>query len=263
MSYSLFLLLFLVLPIALLALLQRRYLTRIWLLAIGAHMLVALIYTTPWDNYLVATRVWWYDPELVLGITIGWVPIEEYTFFILQPILAGLWLLLMNRIIQTERARVERPGIRIGMTVAIGVLWLISVIALVSNWRPATYLALIWVWSLPPVALQTYVGGDILVQQWRRVLAGLIPVIAFLSAADSLAIRSGTWTIDPEQSLQIYLASVLPIEEFIFFVMTNVLIVFGITLVLSEQSLERLGQMRIVSILGITRFLPTAQVPER
>ncbi|MEJ2750438.1 MAG: lycopene cyclase domain-containing protein, partial [Anaerolineae bacterium] len=48
--------------------------------AIGLHILVALIYTTPWDNYLVATNVWWYDPALVTGITLGWVPIEEYTF---------------------------------------------------------------------------------------------------------------------------------------------------------------------------------------
>ena len=64
-----------------------------------AHVLIALIYTTPWDNYLVATRVWWYDPDLVTGIVIGWVPIEEYTFFILQPIMTGLYLLLLARLL--------------------------------------------------------------------------------------------------------------------------------------------------------------------
>ena len=37
-------------------------------LALALHVLVALLYTTPWDNYLVATRVWWYDPQLVTGI---------------------------------------------------------------------------------------------------------------------------------------------------------------------------------------------------
>ena len=36
------------------------------------HVVLALVYTTPWDNYLVANRVWWYDPELVTGITLGW-----------------------------------------------------------------------------------------------------------------------------------------------------------------------------------------------
>ena len=42
--------------------------------------------------HLVATQVWWYDPQLVTGLLIGWVPIEEYLFFILQPLLTGLWL---------------------------------------------------------------------------------------------------------------------------------------------------------------------------
>jgi lycopene cyclase domain-containing protein len=58
---------------------------------------IAVVYTTPWDNYLVATGVWWYDPQLVTGLVLGWVPIEEYTFFIVQPILAGLWLLMLMR----------------------------------------------------------------------------------------------------------------------------------------------------------------------
>lgn len=51
--------------------------------------LIAIVYTTPWDNYLVVKRVWWYDPALVVGIGLGWVPPEEYFFFILQTILTG------------------------------------------------------------------------------------------------------------------------------------------------------------------------------
>jgi len=54
---------------------------------------LSVLYTTPWDNYLVATRVWYYDPALVLNAIIGYVPIEEYTFFILQTILTGLFTL--------------------------------------------------------------------------------------------------------------------------------------------------------------------------
>ncbi len=61
------------------------------------HVVVAVVYTTPWDNYLVATGVWYYDPALVTGIVLGWVPIEEYTFFVLQPILVGLWLVLLSQ----------------------------------------------------------------------------------------------------------------------------------------------------------------------
>lgn len=52
--------------------------------------MIALIYTTPWDNYLVASGVWFYDPARVWNIILGWVPLEEYIFFILQTILTGL-----------------------------------------------------------------------------------------------------------------------------------------------------------------------------
>lgn len=62
----------------------------------------------------------------------------------------------------------------------------------------------------------------------------------FLSAADVLAIGDGTWTIDPGQSLNFLLAGVLPIEEFIFFMLTNTLLVFGITRVLASESQMRL-----------------------
>src|SRR5512139_3489673 len=68
----------------------------VWM-AIGIHILLAVIYTTPWDNYLVATGVWYYNPELVTGLVIGYVPIEEYTFFVLETILSGLWSWFLAR----------------------------------------------------------------------------------------------------------------------------------------------------------------------
>ncbi|HRF94014.1 MAG TPA: lycopene cyclase domain-containing protein, partial [Aggregatilineales bacterium] len=43
--------------------------------ALFGHSAVALAYTTIWDNYLVATKVWGYDPKLVTGIRLAWVPI--------------------------------------------------------------------------------------------------------------------------------------------------------------------------------------------
>ena len=74
-----------------------------------AAFIIALLYTTPWDNYLVATGVWWYDPALVTGLTLGWVPIEEYTFFILQTLLAGLWLAFLARRLEFKDQSSPRP----------------------------------------------------------------------------------------------------------------------------------------------------------
>jgi lycopene cyclase domain-containing protein len=88
---------------------------------------------------------------------------------------------------------------------------------------------------LPPIILQVAVGADILWHQRRLVGAALMPAILYLSAADALAISSGTWAIDPAQSTGVMLGS-LPIEELIFFALTNTLIVFGMTLLLSYRT---------------------------
>ena len=70
--------------------------------------------------------------------------------------------------------------------------------------------------------------------------AGILPAVIYLSLADALAIQSGTWTINPARSLELYLGSVLPVEEFTFFIVTNVLIVFSIVLLCSRESHARL-----------------------
>lgn len=212
------------------------------------HVVIALLYTTPWDNYLVATSVWWYEPELVTGVTLGWVPLEEYVFFVVQPILTGLWLLFSYRRLSTAaggRPLRARPGVRRGAVLVAGAVWLASVGVLVAGWRPGTYLGLELGWALPPIMLQLIFGADILWHHRRLVLTALLPPTLYLAAADAVAIGAGTWTIDPAQSLGVYLGGVLPLEEFVFFLLTNTLIVFGVTLALSRESWQRLPHRSI------------------
>ncbi len=254
MTYFGFLLVFLLLPILILLGVimwdrrqgrERPASLRNWpaWLAIVLHVIIALVYTTPWDNYLVATSVWWYDPALVTNITIWWVPIEEYTFFILQPILGGLWLLfLMGRLNVVEDAL--NDALRRGMVIPLGVLWLFSIVLLLSGWAPGIYLSLILVWALPPIMLQMGFGADILWRYRRLVTLSIVPLTVYLSVADSLAINWGIWTIDPAQSLNIYLGGVLPFEEFLFFLVTNILIIFGIVLVLARASHQRFASIK-------------------
>src|SRR5205085_4477808 len=95
MSYSLFLIIFVGVPLVVLAYQMRHWLRRIHLTMLVGITTIAVVYTTPWDNYLVASGVWYYDPRLVLNVTLGYVPLEEYLFFILQTCLTGLvvfWL---------------------------------------------------------------------------------------------------------------------------------------------------------------------------
>lgn len=96
MTYFGFLGIFLVPPILVLLLLLRHTLRREHLLAIGALMLIATLYTAPWDNYLVIRGVWTFDREKIANWFIWRVPLEEYVFYLLQVALTGLftiWLL--------------------------------------------------------------------------------------------------------------------------------------------------------------------------
>ena len=207
------------------------------------HVVLAVLYTTPWDNYLVATGVWWYEPALVTGITLGWVPIEEYTFFVVQTILASLWLLfLARRLAEPGQFRPSRR-IRWWATGAIGTIWLASALVLAAGWQPGTYLGLELVWALPPIMLQLAFGADILWHRRRLVGLTLMSMTLYLATADSLAIGAGTWTINPRQSLHLLLGGVLPVEELVFFLLTNTLVVFGATLLLSQESRLRAGRL--------------------
>jgi len=259
MTYFTFLGIFLVLPI--LALLAQLHFAKgwerttarmnastktIWLVII-LHIFIAVIWTTPWDNYLVATRVWWYDIALVNGATIGYVPIEEYTFFVLQPILTGLWLVTLMPYMYKTSTSPDKPQSRLRATVTgiAGVIWLISLGLLLSDLKQFTYLGLELIWAVPPIMIQLAFGADILWKHKRLVLFTILSATAFLSSADLIAIGLGTWTIDPAQSTGILLAGILPVEELIFFMLTNILIVFGVTLALAKESKVRIQHLPI------------------
>ena len=253
MTYFLFLALFVGIPIAILAIVLRldnKGLPDNWqnMRLFNAMLIViilALVYTTPWDNYLVATGVWWYDPDLVTGFTIGWVPIEEYTFFVVQPIMTGLWLVWLMRRWKPDQHPIGNSGsLRRSSSVLVGFLWVLSLIILFSGWEPGTYLGLEFGWALIPILIQVAFGADILWANRGLVLAGILPSTIYLSLADSVAIAEGTWTIAPNQSIELYLGGVLPIEEFFFFLLTNTLVVFGILLFTSRRSQLRIGELQ-------------------
>lgn len=110
--------------------------------------------------------------------------------------------------------------------------------------RPGTYLALELLWALPPIALQLAFGADILWRYRRLILLAIGPLTLYLSAADALAINWGTWTINPAKSLNIFIGGVLPIEEFLFFLLTNTLVTFGLVLIWAETSHSRLLRLK-------------------
>jgi lycopene cyclase domain-containing protein len=253
MTYFGFLSIFLVIPILIFLFItwrdgrQGREITgfkngrAVWF-AIGLHMLIAVIYTTPWDNYLVATKVWTYDLALVTGRLIGYVPIEEYTFFLLQTLLAGLiWWAVARRVTVTGPFKAS-GALRVWAAAGLGIIWLVSVLLLVTGNAPATYLAITLAWALPPIGLQLIFGADILWRHRRLLTLAILPMALYLSLADSLAILSGTWTISRAQSTGLFIGA-LPVEEAVFFLLTLVLVVFGQTLLLADESSARFSEL--------------------
>jgi lycopene beta-cyclase len=212
-----------------------------------ALMIIAFVYTTPWDNYLVATRVWYYNPDLVTGIIFWYVPLEEYVFFLVLPVLAGLFTILLMRYLPMNTSPFKpSDGLRFRkwFTAVMFILWVASVFVFIASatttiWDPLKYLSITMSWFMIPIMIQTAFGGDILLRHWRVVLSSIVIIGGYLSWADSLAILASTWTIAPNFSLPILIGGVLPFEEAFFFFMVTTLCVMGLVLVLAHESQER------------------------
>jgi len=65
---------------------------------------IAFVYTTPWDSYMIRQEVWWYGEGRVAA-RFWEVPLGEYLFFLIQPLITGLWLYLVLTRLATRDAR--------------------------------------------------------------------------------------------------------------------------------------------------------------
>jgi lycopene cyclase domain-containing protein len=213
--------------------------------AIGIHILLAVVYTTPWDNYLVATGVWYYNPALVTGIVFGYVPIEEYTFFVVETILSGLWWWFLARRLPspTKEFKPHKTLIHVSASLLL-VTWIIFTFVFFSGNEPYTYLSITLFWALPAVLPQLLYGADILWHHRKLVILSILIPSTYLSLMDIFALQDTTWSISPEQTTGILFFGILPLEEVVFFFVTNLLITFGMTLLLANESPSRLAAIK-------------------
>jgi lycopene cyclase domain-containing protein len=216
----------------------------VWV-AIAVHIALAVIYTTPWDNYLVATGVWYYNPDLVTGKLIGYVPIEEYTFFVLETILSGLWWWFLARRLSPPR-KGFKPNKRLVYlsTCLLAILWLLAAYLFFLGASKWTYLSIILFWALPAILPQLLFGADILWHYRKLVFWGIFIPALYLSVMDVVALTETTWSISPAQTTGILFFGILPLEEVVFFFITNILIVNGMTLLLANVSQGRFAEIK-------------------
>ena len=76
MTYLEFLILFIGIPLVAISFwaYKKQCLDKQTIIGISLMSLIALVYTTPWDNYLIMENIWSYPEGAVLG-TIGYLPI--------------------------------------------------------------------------------------------------------------------------------------------------------------------------------------------
>jgi lycopene cyclase domain-containing protein len=197
---------------------------RIWQRSVGVAVVatIAFLYTTPWDAMLIRLGVWWYGDGVVTA-RIGAIPIGEYCFFVLQPILTGAIFHLLVPTVPDDEPRMDATrGAGLG---------LFSVVA-ICGWALTTttwgfYLGWILMWASPVVAFLCGVVGDVLWRVRGQVLAVLFASTTYLWLVDWFAIDRGLWTIAPALSTGLTVAG-LPIEEMTFFAVTNLLVVSGV-----------------------------------
>lgn len=223
MSYLNFLIIFVCLPL-LVSLCAKKLLAKpnkTERLPIALMAFVALVYTAPWDNYLIMRGIWTYPTGGVVGV-LGYVPIEEYFFMVLQATLAGvLW---SSWVPHSQYAKLKFSYTGLFMALLVGLAGALSLMH-----TAGTYIGLILVWACPPLALQWGLGSHTLIKSFKTWAPLWIGLSIYLCVADYYAIFKGVWSITPATRTGWGIGH-LPVEEILFFTLTNLFVLQGMCL---------------------------------
>ncbi|KAM0165960.1 hypothetical protein ACHAQE_002060 [Botrytis cinerea] len=209
---------------------------------------IAVVSTIPWDSYLIKRKIWTYPPNVIIGPKLFLIPAEELFFFVIQTYNTSLLYLLLSKPVfhSAYLGGWECPGEKkqkawgslvppvslksarsLGQLI-LGYLILTGGFLIVQNAR-GTYLGLILAWAGPFALLLWSLSHEFLMR--LPYTATLLPIAVstlYLWIVDTLALKRGTWSIETGTKLGLHLWDGLEIEEAVFFLATNILIVFGL-----------------------------------
>lgn len=189
-------------------------------------ILLAVLYTSPWDHFLIEESVWFYGETVVTQWILG-IPLGEYLFFIIQTLGASLFLYHIGYNAEsTENAGIlGRPLLGLPFLV----LSLLGLWTVLFGPESGFYLGAIVAWAGPVITLQWIFGGEKLLEQYDTLLKGILVPALYLWIIDAVAIGRGLWILPLETRTGLELLG-LPIEEMIFFLFTNIMVVQGVIL---------------------------------
>ncbi len=213
---------------------------------------IAFLYTTPWDSYMIRQEVWWYGDGRLLA-RFWEVPVGEYLFFVVQPLITGTWLYVVLSRVETRgadgwTARYVLTAVGVGLT-GVGWLW--------AQGGETFYIGMILVWAGPVLVLQWAYGGHYVFRNAGVVAAAAVPPTLYLAAVDRFAVEDGIWVLSDELTTGVTVLG-LPVEEGAFFLVTNLLSVQGIVLfrwTLEEwrtwaEEYETIGRLTRLAVRG-------------
>ncbi|KAI0877873.1 hypothetical protein GGS24DRAFT_445357 [Hypoxylon argillaceum] len=218
-----------------LTIILRPLLTRFDLYKILVLILIAFSATLPWDSYLIRHGIWTYPPDAVLGPRLFSIPFEELFFFVIQTYITTLLYILLNKPVLHAQFLTNRQDAssQVRRIRRLGQLFLSAAIilgaVLVENRAEGTYLGLILIWACPIALLTWTFSGYFLLQlPFTGIAAPIFLPTMYLWIVDERALGRGTWAIESGTKLGWCLWGSLELEEAIFFLATNTLVVFGL-----------------------------------
>ena len=143
----------------------------LFLIAVGKHLVwespwayqlqIAVISTTPWDSYLIHTRIWTYPPNAIIGPTLFKIPVEEVFFFVIQTYNTSLLYLLLTKPtfhpVYLRGQKLLNNGRRLCLRRWIGIVLIVGCILagirMIMKSGEGLYMGLIIVWAGPFVLL--------------------------------------------------------------------------------------------------------------
>ncbi len=201
---------------------------------------IVMVFTTPWDNYAVAKGIWNFPQERIL-FRIGWLPVEEYVFFIVQSIQAMLMVHVLQPLLPGGwRAAIAwtAPEFFVPVALLAVAMWALGrcPAGRFSNGTRFHYAFHLLYWFLPIVALQWFLAWPLLSANWELVVIVTLSIGVYLTLADIVAVRYGIWFFDERQITGHKLGGVLPWEEAAFFQITSLLVVQSYLLLLPPRT---------------------------
>ncbi|BCR95009.1 uncharacterized protein AKAW2_12055A [Aspergillus luchuensis] len=191
---------------------------------------IAILATIPWDSYLIRSAIWTYPPDAVVGPKILDIPVEEVFFFAIQTYITSVaYCIFTKPLVRPMYLRPHPERCRTRKVVAFVILTLMrgGTTCLLLG-RHMTYLGLILVGVSPILLFQWMLSHPFLIGlPAKPTIAAICLPMLYLWVADSRAMKSGTWRIESGTKLD-YRICGLEVEEALFFLVTNMMIVLGL-----------------------------------